>query len=77
MHVAFGAIRESSPKRASQFSPRVTASDVPALNLSQLPSNESLHLSTCLSISFGGADDAPARIPGVNPQVHRNSAPHH
>jgi hypothetical protein len=55
--VAVWRDREALSQRASQFSPRVT-SDVPALNLLKLPSAKSLHLSTCLSISFGGADVA-------------------
>lgn len=50
MCVTVGAIGGLS-QRASQVSPRVTVSDGPALNLLQLPSTESLHLSTCLSIS--------------------------
>jgi hypothetical protein len=62
--------------RASQFSPRVTASDVPALNLLQL--HQQSHCA-CQRVyrSVEGRMMHHACLPTVNPQVHRDSAPHH
>ena len=50
MRVAVWRDGEGLSQRASQLAPRVTASDGSALNLLQLLSTKSRHLSTCLSI---------------------------
>jgi len=68
---------EGLNQRASQFSPRVTASDGLALNLLQL--REQSHC-TCQRVHrsvFGGADDASSLPYYREPPVHRDSAPHH
>ena len=77
MRVAVWRDGEGLNQRASQLSPRVTASDGPALNLLQLPQQSHC---TCQpvhrSVLAGRTMHHPC-LTTVNPQVHRDSAPHH
>jgi len=76
MRVAVGAMGRALTNAHRNSRPRVTASDVPALNFLHLPSTRSPTRQGVHRSVLAGRTMHHPRLHALNPQVHRDSAPY-